>query len=281
MTDKVSIMDKYGPIYHFPKVDADHPINIPFIGINHCLPTYRNERISAQLTVLAYVLAGQGNVRVDNSSYQPKQGDVFILRSGSYHEVTADPAQAEPWTYIWYNIEGSWALKVLEAYRLLSTVVVSDATVGHHFKQGIEWAETKTIEDMSSELQIIFMQIVVQLSQIMRKRQELLSLPVQKIKVYIDNQVLKPFYMEQLAAELGCSSKQLNRNFKKEMGTTIYSYLLDKKIESAKMMLMETSLTIDQIADRLGYSDAHYFSNLFQTKTGVRPSVFRKTFQRI
>ncbi|MCQ6562885.1 AraC family transcriptional regulator [Paenibacillus mendelii] len=272
-------MDKTGPIYHFPKADADLPITIPFIGINYCLPTYRNERKPAQLTVLAYVLAGQGNVRVDMSAYQPKQGDVFILRSGSYHEVMADPASTEPWTYIWFNIEGSWALNVLEAYRLLSTVVLSDAAVGHLFQQGIEWAETRTMEDMQSELHIIFMKIVVHLSLIRQKRQELLSPPVQKIKEYVDNQMLKPFYTDQLAAELGFSSKQLNRYFKNEIGTTIYSYLLDKKIASAKMMLMETGLTINQIADRLGYTDAHYFSNLFQKKTGLRPSVFRQTFQ--
>lgn len=272
-------MDKYGPIYHFPKVSEDHPISIQFIGINYCLPTYRNVRESAQLTVLAYVLTGQGNVRVDTNTYHPKRGDVFLLRSGSYHEVTADPKSAEQWSYIWLNIEGNWPLKVLEAYRLLSTVVVTDAPVGHFFRQGIAWAETKTIEEMQSELQILFMQIVVHLSQIQRKRQQLLSPSVQTIKDYVDNQVLKPFYTEQLSAELGISSKQLNRSFKKEMGTTVYRYLLEKKIESAKMMLMETSLTIDQVADRLGYADAHYFSNLFRAKTGLRPSAFRRSFR--
>ncbi|KIL39485.1 hypothetical protein SD70_19555 [Gordoniibacillus kamchatkensis] len=201
-----------------------------------------------------------------------------MLRSGCDHEVISEAEPDEPWTYIWYNIHSHWALNVLEAYRLLTTVVVPDASVEHLFRQGIEWAESKTLEEMQGDLQLLFMQIVIRLSDIQRKRGELLSSLVQQIKLRLDNQLLQPFHTEQLVKETGISAKQLNRMFKKEMGTTIYNYVLTKKMESAKLMLIDTPLTVNEISEQLGYSDAHYFSNLFNKKTGMRPTAFRSHF---
>nr|WP_197081085.1 AraC family transcriptional regulator [Paenibacillus sp. VKM B-2647] len=271
-------MDKYGPIYHFPSIGDPPPLSIPFIGINYCTPHYRNVRSPSKITVIGCVLSGHGRVRVNTDSRRVNPGDVFVLRSGCDHEVISEAEPDEPWTYIWYNIHSHWALNVLEAYRLLTTVVVPDASVEHLFRQGIEWAESKTLEEMQGDLQLLFMQIVIRLSDIQRKRGELLSSLVQQIKLRLDNQLLQPFHTEQLVKETGISAKQLNRMFKKEMGTTIYNYVLTKKMESAKLMLIDTPLTVNEISEQLGYSDAHYFSNLFNKKTGMRPTAFRSHF---
>jgi AraC-like DNA-binding protein len=272
-------MDKDGPIYHFPSIgSAPPPICVPFLGINRCNPQYRNVRKMAKITVIGYVLSGRGKVRVNEQSYQVQQGDVFLMRSGCYHEVISEATPEEPWEYIWYNVHSHWALNVLEAYRLLSVVVVPNASMEPLFRQGIEWAGSKTIEEMQLLLQQLFMQFVIQLSEIQRNRGELLSLLVRQIKLNLDNQLLQPFHTEQIVQALGMSAKHLNRVFKKEMGTTIYHYVLTKKLESAKLMLLETHLTVSEISEQLGYSDAHYFSNLFKQKTGLRPTDFRSRF---
>ncbi|TVY09157.1 AraC family transcriptional regulator [Paenibacillus cremeus] len=275
----VRIMDKYGPIYHFPPIgDHPSPISVPFIGINYCSPQYRNIRKLAQITVMGCVLSGRGRIQVNEQSISVKQGDVFLMRSGCYHEVESVAEQDDPWVFIWYNVHSHWALKVLEAYRLLSTVVVPDASLESLFQQGIAWADSKTNEEMQAELQLLFMQIVIRLSDIQRNRGELLSLPVRQIKLHLDNQLLQSFHTEQLVKAMGLSAKQLNRLFKKEMGTTIYNYVLTRKMESAKLMLIDTQLTVSEISEQLGYSDAHYFSNLFKQKNGMRPSTFRSRF---
>lgn len=272
-------MDKYGPVYHFPLIgETRPPISVPFIGINYCSPQYRNVRKLAKITVIGCVLSGCGRIQVNTQSTRVKQGDVFVMRSGCYHEVKSEADEAEPWVFVWYNIHSLWALQVLEAYRLLSTIVVPDASVEHFFKRGIELAESKTIEEMQEKLQLLFMQIIIRLSDLQRKRGELLSLPVRQIKQYLDNQLLQPFHSEQLVKEMGLSAKHLNRLFKKEMGTTIYNYVLTRKMESAKLMLLDTHLSISEISEQLGYSDAHYFSNLFIKKNGMRPSAFRSRF---
>ncbi|MDF2959548.1 MAG: Helix-turn-helix domain [Paenibacillus sp.] len=45
------------------------------------------------------------------------------------------------------------------------------------------------------------------------------------------------------------------RLFKKEMGSTVYHYVLTKKINAAKMLLHDTSMTVSEIAYQVGYAD--------------------------
>lgn len=272
---------KHGPIYHLPPLGDPPPLSVQFLGINYCDPDYRNIRKLSKITIFGFVLSGQGSVQVGSQAYTARQGDIFILPAGCYHEVASDPDHQEQWSYIWLNISGNWILKLLEAYQLLSHAVTSDSGLEPLFKEAIESVKEKSVEEMHSELQIILMRIIVSLFETLRKRGEALTSTVHAIKQFLDNSILHPFDSIQLAAQIGMSNKQMNRLFKKEVGTTIYNYVISKKIESAKMMLLGTQLTISDIGYKLGYDDPHYFSNLFHSKTGVRPSAFRKQFNKI
>jgi YesN/AraC family two-component response regulator len=50
---------------------------------------------------------------------------------------------------------------------------------------------------------------------------------------------------------------------------------LEKKISFAKKLLVDTSLSVKQISDKLCFSDEYYFSNIFKKKTGQTPSQYR------
>ncbi|MBD2867157.1 helix-turn-helix domain-containing protein [Paenibacillus arenilitoris] len=271
-------LGKHGPIYHLPPLGEPPPLSVQFLGINYCDPDYRNVRKLSKITVIGYVLSGQGRVQAGTKAYTAREGDVFILPAGSYHEVASDSRHDEQWSYIWLNISGNWMLKMLEAYQLLPHTVISHRELEPLFKEAIEGAQAKPIEQMNSELPIIVMQINVALFEALRKKGESLTPTVYAIKQGLDNAILHPFDSVQLSAQIGISRKQMNRLFKKEVGTTIYHYVLSKKIESAKLMLLNTQLSVSDIGFKLGYVDPHYFSNLFHSKTGVRPSVFRREF---
>ncbi|WP_176835499.1 MULTISPECIES: AraC family transcriptional regulator [unclassified Paenibacillus] len=267
---------KHGPIYHLPPLGSPPPVSVQFLGVNYCDPDYRNIRKLAKITVFGFVLSGQGRVQVDRRACIARQGDVFLLPAGCYHEVAADPDHPEPWSYIWLNISGNLVLELLEAYQLRSHVVVADAGLEPLFREAIAGMDAASVEDMHKELQVIVMRIHVSLFEALRRKGEALSPAVHAIKQCLDNGILQPFDSERLSAQLGISFKQMNRLFKREVGTTLYNYVIDKKIESAKLMLLNTQLTISEIGYRLGYADPHYFSNMFHSKTGIRPSAFRK-----
>ncbi|MDD9269094.1 helix-turn-helix domain-containing protein [Paenibacillus sp. GCM10023248] len=271
---------KQGPIYHLPPFGEPPPLSVQFIGVNYCEPHYRNVRTLARITVIGYVLAGQGRVQAGPLSGIARRGDIFILPAGCRHEVTADPDHSDTWSYIWLNISGSWILNMLEAYKLLDHITVQDSGLEPVFQDAIESAKTLTIEDMQSYIQIVLMRIVVSLSESLRGRGDTLTPTVRAIKQFLDNHILHPFDSGKLADHIGLSYKQMNRLFKQEAGTTLYNYVINKKIESAKLMLLDTQLTVSDIGYKLGYDDPHYFSNLFHSKAGVRPSEFRKLLGR-
>jgi AraC-like DNA-binding protein len=60
-------------------------------------------------------------------------------------------------------------------------------------------------------------------------------------------------------------------------GITPYTYVLNKKIEFAKKLFVDTSLTVKEVATKLCFSDAYYFPNVFKEKVGCAPSQYRKS----
>ncbi len=79
-----------------------------------------------------------------------------------------------------------------------------------------------------------------------------------------------------LAEELHCSPSFLNKLFRRELGTTPLQYRLEKKIACARYLLCSTTLTVKEIAFKLGYCDPFYFSGEFRRITGKSPGAARK-----
>ena len=54
-----------------------------------------------------------------------------------------------------------------------------------------------------------------------------------------------------------------------------YSLLINERIENAKKYLINSNLTISQIATKTGFASIERFSNVFKIKTGMSPKKFR------
>jgi two-component system response regulator YesN len=75
----------------------------------------------------------------------------------------------------------------------------------------------------------------------------------------------------------------LNRNpaylssiYKKHTGNNILDYITDHRIEQAKKFLKTTSMKSYEIAEKIGYGDASYFTKIFKKHQGLSPSEYRK-----
>lgn len=266
---------KYGPVYHIPQTVRKTPISISFLGINHCYPDYCNVRTHSRITVVAFILNGQGEITLGSHTYTAAKGDVFLLPKGYMHQVKACPTQTEEWQYIWMNVAGELAVHMMAAYHLLDSAVINCPDAEGLFLEAIELAQTKTAQAAYQLLPPLFFEILIKLSDAKYLTDTDSSHRVQAIKAYLDNQIQENFQSEALSRHFGLSFRQINRLFKQETGTTVYHYVLQQKIESAKMMLVQTEMNVSEIAYKLGYSDPQYFSNLFKKKTGSPPSQYR------
>lgn len=86
---------------------------------------------------------------------------------------------------------------------------------------------------------------------------------------------LRPFSIKELAVRLGLHPVQLSRRFKANFGVTPTDYLTDLRIRHAKLLLAETKLTLEQIAERCGYENGFYLSRVFTKKTQMSPKQYR------
>ncbi len=82
--------------------------------------------------------------------------------------------------------------------------------------------------------------------------------------------------LEELSRELGLTATYLSKLFKREVGVNFKEYLLEKQMTEAKRLLRETNDRIYEIAEAVGFSDQHYFSEVFKRSTSLTPLEYRK-----
>lgn len=82
-----------------------------------------------------------------------------------------------------------------------------------------------------------------------------------------------------LALSLQLSPAQFRRLFKTHTGMSPYQYYLQSRINRAKVLLSETTLTIKEIASMLHFENPYHFSNAFKQKTGKPPGQWRTIYQ--
>lgn len=82
--------------------------------------------------------------------------------------------------------------------------------------------------------------------------------------------------VQDIANALHVSYRTLARLFRKQTGLTVVEKLNDIRVQRAKKLLIETDLTMKQIALAVGLKNEFYFSNLFRSVAMVTPSDFRK-----
>jgi len=88
-------------------------------------------------------------------------------------------------------------------------------------------------------------------------------------------QLQDPPSIDELAHVVATNAFRLKRDFKAVFGRSIRAFVLAQRHEIARTLLLDTRLSIKEIATRIGYSDVAHFSIAFKRHQGVPPSVLR------
>ncbi len=93
---------------------------------------------------------------------------------------------------------------------------------------------------------------------------------------YIRNNFQTDLGVEQTAEQVGLSVSYFSLLFKQKTGLTFLDYLTNVRMEYACLFLQNTDLKTYEIAEKVGYTDQRYFSQVFKRKMKKTPSEYRK-----
>ena len=96
----------------------------------------------------------------------------------------------------------------------------------------------------------------------------------------IENNIEEPLTVPQIANFLGVSQRQLERQFKKNVGCTVVQFGLLKRLQNARLLLISTDMSIRQIATASGFNTMSHFAFSFGKFFGRRPSDYREAWPK-
>ena len=98
---------------------------------------------------------------------------------------------------------------------------------------------------------------------------------ITRVKELVEQNYATDASLETIASQVFISPCYLSVIFKKETNTTFKNYLIQTRMHKACELLGSTDLKIYEIAEKVGYTDTRYFSELFQRTCGKTPSQYR------
>lgn len=145
--------------------------------------------------------------------------------------------------------------------------------MGEDFNLHFDVKEINNLVQLEEWLLSFFYKVNEYINQKRSNRNEKL---LSKVKDYVDGNYSENITLTSISKDFGISSGYLSVLFNDYIGQNFIDYLTNLRIQSAKNLLKRTDLKIYEIADRVGYRDAYYFSTAFKKIVGINPTDYRE-----
>lgn len=129
-------------------------------------------------------------------------------------------------------------------------------------------------ETGNNDLELL-LQIIAELRGVPKSKTELYPV-VKRVKAYIEETLKEEVSVSAIAEYLHISVYYLSHLFKSVTGTTVVEYRNELRLTKAKLMLIQTELPVNQIAQETGFTSASYFTEIFTKSEKIPPSEYRK-----
>jgi len=99
-------------------------------------------------------------------------------------------------------------------------------------------------------------------------------LKIRKAKDIIISRMAEPPSLQELADEIGLTLKKLKEGYKQIYGDSVFSFLLDYKMEVARKLLESGTHNVNEVGLKVGYSTSSHFIAAFKKKYGTTPKKY-------
>lgn len=263
--------------YFSPETDNMHPFYITEYG-----KTYRNIpcyqlRMDSPIGCAQYVISGSGIIICNQNIYTVQEGDTFLLPEKTNQIYYSNPDNQ--FERIWINFKGELAQTLLDIYNLNDTIVFKNVNTLDIFTEIHEKCKTlSNPTEYKNQTSQLFLKLIQFLADNKQTTTQTTN-DIEQIRLYIDFNITENLKISDIAQNFSFSQEHIIRVFKKYYGITPHRYILESKIRLAMIMLKMTDMRIDEISEKLSFSDSHHFSTQFKRLVGYKPSLWRNSLQ--
>ena len=214
---------------------------------------------------LTIVTKGSFEYFINGKRILLNSGDAIFIPSGSVRERTRSDKTAD---YISFNYTSGQEFLLPEVIRnaLYGEVALLIAAYDK-----INASEPLDNKEINEHLLACLLSILES-----RTKSENFNELTQKIIKYIHQNYNRKITLKEIGELTYFSPVYCDTVFKRETGRSIIEYILERRTEEAKNLLLEGHLSMTDVASEVGFADYNYFSRIFKKRTGYTPSSYRQ-----
>jgi AraC-like DNA-binding protein len=257
---------------------------------------------------LLVVLQGCLYVGEGGIDYAIQEGHALILRPDGKHYAYKECTENTLYYWLHFHIHGDWRVVDEDSYRQnewrtareerpfgLSLPPFSTTAYTVALPQFTKLAQPLKMSELIGELtamnqnihlssvrlkqQALFQEVIVLLSSSLgTEGPSSHTVCAERAASYLREHYSEPFSAKLLGESINFHPVYIARCMQKVYGCSPSVYLLHLRIEQSKLLLLQTDLTVERIAEKVGFNHAAYFTASFTKIEGLSPRKFRQRF---
>lgn len=237
------------------------------------------ERQNFHSYLIAYTYSGEGRLFYREREYHLAKGDGFFIDCSDYQKYEA---LSSSWDVAILHLGGPLLPFFHEQFMLSQSPFFHELIAGRLQEyleqllslysipqQNRDWKASACIDNLLTHL------LTIQTKNNMQTIST--SDDIRCLIKYMENNYNQPLTLDFLSNFAGISKYYLSREFKKYTDFSPNDYLISLRINRAKSLLVNTDLTVTQIAHEVGIHNINNFINLFKKKVRMTPIQYRKS----
>ncbi|MBN1610818.1 MAG: AraC family transcriptional regulator [Polyangiaceae bacterium] len=259
--------------------DSSERLGVPYGGCEHCAPDYVIERDKFPYFTIEFVAKGEGKLVLNGAVYSLTPGTLFSYGPNIPHRITTDPRDTLVKYFV--GMTGTEAEDLLRRYGPVPGTVVhtsapSDILALYDDLIRSSLRGTAFTEQIAA---LVLEQIILRIAETSVAHGLAGGAAFAtyfRCRRHIEEHWGEVATLDQLASECQVDPAYVCRLFRRFDQQSPYQYLLKQKMTHAANRLMVEGVSVKQVADELGFSDAFHFSRVFRKVMGMPPGRFAR-----
>lgn len=241
---------------------------------------YYTSRSDLDSFELRYTLAGEGTLEYEGRTYILGDGDGYFISCRNPHTYYAGK---NGWKSTVLHLNGGLCNDFFERFKKDGQYRFSKESLPFfemmqfqllHATQKVSPYQEYRINCL---IDLLLTELITAADTFSQKEKSRNTEVITALLDHIHSHYSDEIVFEKLAREFGVSRTLLFSEFRRYTGFTPGQYLMQFRIRQAKLLLQNSTLSVEAISARTGFSDAGHFSQIFKKEVGTTPLKFRKS----